>query len=57
MIRIPSRKKLEEAIADDDTQTLDELARRIGVSRGRVAQLLEAMGFVHDCRWIRRDDR
>jgi predicted ArsR family transcriptional regulator len=48
-----TRRKLEEALARDDRQTLEELARQVGVSRGRVAQLLDALGFVHDCRWVR----
>ena len=51
-----TRRKLEQALASDDTQTIDELAIQVGVSRGRVAQLLEAMGFEHDCRWVRRRD-
>jgi hypothetical protein len=51
-----TRRKLEQALARDNSQTIDELASQVGVSRGRVAQLLEAMGFEHDCQWIRRSD-
>ena len=52
-----TRKKLEQALARDDAQTLDELARQVGVSRGRIAQLLHAMGFRYDCRWLRGGDQ
>lgn len=48
-----TRKKIEHALASDAGMTLDELAKTVGVSRSRVAQLLDAMGYEHMCRWER----